>query len=152
MHTTLYADLCFIGDISVERPNLGCRVLMFRNMSKIMPAIMRDVQDWVVDTRKKSSGLLYYMLLNGEEYITQHMELITTGMFRACADEEKEVVANVRSLFPFANLCYLILTGSLLQCSKCGLIKKVWGTEALLGIVNKNLFIFIFIFAFFSQK
>jgi len=109
---------------------------MFINMSKILPAIMRDVQDWVVDTRKKSSGLLYYMLLNGEEYITQHMELITTGMFRACADEEKEVVANVRSLFQFSFCKFvLLLTGSLLQCSKCGLIKKVWCTEALLCIV-----------------
>ncbi|XP_052819381.1 dynein axonemal assembly factor 5-like [Mya arenaria] len=80
----------------VERPNLGCRTLMFRNMSKILPALMRDVQDWVVDTRKKSSALLYHILLNGEEYITQHMEIITAGMFKACADDEKEVVKNMQ--------------------------------------------------------
>lgn len=70
---------------------------MFRNLSKILPGLMRDILDWVVDNRKKSAALLYHLLLNGEEYITQHMEVLTSGMYRACADEEKEVVRDVRS-------------------------------------------------------
>ncbi|KAH3861633.1 dynein axonemal assembly factor 5-like [Dreissena polymorpha] len=78
----------------VERPNLGCRTLMFRNMSKILPALMRDITDWVVETRKKSAALLYHILLNGEEYITQHMEVLTSGLYKACADDEKDVVSN----------------------------------------------------------
>lgn len=68
---------------------------MFRNLSKILPGLMRDILDWVVDNRKKSAALLYHLLLNGEEYITQHMELLTNGMYRACADEEKDVVRDV---------------------------------------------------------
>ncbi|XP_045213202.2 dynein axonemal assembly factor 5-like [Mercenaria mercenaria] len=80
----------------VERPNLGCRTLMMRHVSRILPGLMRDVVDWVADTRKKSAGLLYYLLLNCEEYITQHMELLTSGMYKACADEEQSVVKDIQ--------------------------------------------------------
>lgn len=76
---------------------------MNRHMSKILPGLMRDVIDWVAETRKKSAGLLYYILLNGEEYITQHMELLTSGMYKACSDEEQSVVKDV------CMFCWLIL-------------------------------------------
>ncbi|KAK3090687.1 hypothetical protein FSP39_013747 [Pinctada imbricata] len=80
----------------VERPNLGCRTLMFRNMSKILPALLRDLTDWVLATRKKSAGLLYWLLLNAEDYITQHMTPLLTGMYKACNDEDQQVVKDVQ--------------------------------------------------------
>ena len=42
--------LCLIG---IERPSLGCRVLVQRNLSKILPAALRDMADWTTDTRVK---------------------------------------------------------------------------------------------------
>lgn len=80
----------------MERPNVGCRVLMMRHLSKILPALMKDVTDWVVATRLKSAALLYWLLLNAEDYVTQHMAVLTTGMYRACVDEEAQVVKDVR--------------------------------------------------------
>jgi dynein assembly factor 5 len=82
----------------VERPNLGCRVLIMRHLSKILPALMKDVTDWVVATRLKSAALLYWLLLNAEDYVTQHMAVLTSGMYRACVDEETQVVKDVRPL------------------------------------------------------
>ncbi|XP_022319894.2 dynein axonemal assembly factor 5-like [Crassostrea virginica] len=81
---------------NVERPNLGCRVLMMRHLSKILPALMKDVTDWVVNTRLKSAALLYFLLLNAEDYVTQHMAVLTAGMYRACVDEEAQVVKDVQ--------------------------------------------------------
>ncbi|XP_062607964.1 dynein axonemal assembly factor 5-like [Saccostrea cucullata] len=81
---------------NVERPNLGCRVLIMRHLSKILPALMKDVTDWVVATRLKSAALLYWLLLNAEDYVTQHMAVLTSGMYRACADEERQVVKDVQ--------------------------------------------------------
>ncbi|CAH1795277.1 unnamed protein product [Owenia fusiformis] len=78
-----------------ERPNLGCRQLMYRNISKIIPALIRDMGDWVVDTRIKASQLLYHLLLSEEEYIVQHLEKLLTGMYKACHDEEKEILKNM---------------------------------------------------------
>ena len=37
----------------MDRPNLGCRVLVQRNLSKILPAALRDMVDWTADTRIK---------------------------------------------------------------------------------------------------
>ena len=39
--------------IDVDRPSLGCRVLVQRNLSKILPAALRDMADWTADTRIK---------------------------------------------------------------------------------------------------
>ncbi|XP_074649053.1 dynein axonemal assembly factor 5-like [Tubulanus polymorphus] len=80
---------------TVERPNLGCRTLMFRHVSKILPALSRDLGDWVVNTRIKASQLMYHLILNAEEYITQHLELVLNALYKACCDEEVAVRANV---------------------------------------------------------
>ena len=83
--------LCLI----VERPNLGCRTLVYRNFSKIIPGLLRDITDWVVATRIKSAQLLYTLMLNEEENITQHMEKLLAGMYKACTDDEVQVVTYV---------------------------------------------------------
>ncbi|XP_069503334.1 dynein axonemal assembly factor 5 [Ambystoma mexicanum] len=78
----------------VNRPQLGCRELIFRNLSKILPAVSHDITDWVVGTRIKAAQLLTVLLLHAEDHITQHMELILSTLYQACSDEETQVVNN----------------------------------------------------------
>ncbi|XP_053551100.1 dynein axonemal assembly factor 5 [Bombina bombina] len=78
----------------VTRPGLGCRELIFRNLSKILPAISHDITDWVIGTRIKASQLLTVLLLHAEDHITQHMELLLNTLYRSCLDEEAQVVLN----------------------------------------------------------
>ncbi|XP_004598224.3 dynein axonemal assembly factor 5 [Ochotona princeps] len=81
-----------------SRPVLGCRELVFRNLSKILPAVCHDLGDWVVGTRVKSAQLLAVLLLHAEEHATQHLELVLRALCHACADEEPAVVSHcVRS-------------------------------------------------------
>ena len=74
-------------------------------MSKILPGLLRDLDDWVAATRVKSAKLLYTLLLNSEENTTQHLEKLLTGLYRACHDEEKEVVSWVSSYL----ICILVI-------------------------------------------
>jgi dynein assembly factor 5 len=39
--------------IDYERPILGCRALVHRNISKILPAVANDIADWNLDTKIK---------------------------------------------------------------------------------------------------
>ncbi|KFQ36415.1 HEAT repeat-containing protein 2, partial [Merops nubicus] len=78
----------------VTRPGLGCRELVSRNLSKILPGLCHDITDWVESTRIKASQLLYTLLLHAEDHITQHMELLLRTLYQACLDEETEVVKN----------------------------------------------------------
>ncbi|XP_038675624.1 dynein assembly factor 5, axonemal-like [Scyliorhinus canicula] len=88
------AQLSIRYPAGVERPCLGCRELVFRNLSKILPAVSRDMTDWVPGTRVKASQLLILLLLHAEDHITQHMELLLSTMYRSCSDEETSVVQN----------------------------------------------------------
>nr|CAB3252295.1 HEAT repeat-containing protein 2 [Phallusia mammillata] len=75
-----------------ERPWLGCRELVQRNLSKLMPAIINDLSDWVSETRVATSQLLYELLLHAEDYTTQHMQPLVQALMKACADEQVVVV------------------------------------------------------------
>ncbi|XP_072168625.1 dynein axonemal assembly factor 5-like [Diadema setosum] len=79
-----------------ERANLGCRTLIFRNMSKILPGCLNDMGDWTVTNRIMSAKLLQVLLINAEDYTTQHMAPLLAGMYKACGDEEQEVVHRVQ--------------------------------------------------------
>uniref|UniRef100_A0A3Q2XHN2 Dynein axonemal assembly factor 5 n=1 Tax=Hippocampus comes TaxID=109280 RepID=A0A3Q2XHN2_HIPCM len=78
----------------VERPGLGCRELVARNLYRLVPAIGRDLSDWLVATRVRTSQLLSVLLLHAEERATQHLQPLLALLYRACADSEKEVVRN----------------------------------------------------------
>ncbi|XP_073399199.1 dynein axonemal assembly factor 5 [Dendrobates tinctorius] len=78
----------------VQRPGLGCRELIFRNLSKVLPAVSRDITDWVAGTRLKAAQLLVVLLLHAEDHATQHMELLLSTLYRSCLDEEEKVVHN----------------------------------------------------------
>ena len=78
-----------------KRPSLGCRVLCSRSLSKIVPAVMSELADWTAFRRKKASYLLYDVMFFVEDYVTQHLELILNGMYKAVLDDEEEVRGNV---------------------------------------------------------
>ncbi|XP_006859949.1 PREDICTED: HEAT repeat-containing protein 2 [Chrysochloris asiatica] len=77
-----------------NRPGLGCRELVFRNLSKILPGLCQDLTDWVVGTRVKAAQLLAVLLLHAEDHTTQHLELVLRALQHACADEEAAVVSS----------------------------------------------------------
>ncbi|XP_003416624.2 dynein axonemal assembly factor 5 [Loxodonta africana] len=77
-----------------SRPGLGCRELVFRNLSKILPGLCRDLADWVVGTRVKAAQLLAVLLLHAEDHATQHLEPVLRALQHACADEETAVVSS----------------------------------------------------------
>ncbi len=80
---------------TVERPGLGCRELVVRNLSKLLPAVGRDIGDWLVQTRVKTAQLLQVLLLHAEDHCTQHLQSLLTVLYHACADPETDVKAQV---------------------------------------------------------
>ncbi|EDV28055.1 uncharacterized protein TRIADDRAFT_53253 [Trichoplax adhaerens] len=76
---------------SASRPRLGCRVLVQRNFSKILPALLRDAADWTVISRIKSTALLHVLLIHAEDHVTQHIGSLLPGLYKACQDDEKVV-------------------------------------------------------------
>nr|XP_019957328.1 PREDICTED: dynein assembly factor 5, axonemal [Paralichthys olivaceus] len=78
----------------VERPGLGCRELVIRNLGRLVPAITHDVSDWLVPTRVRTSQLLSVLLLHAEDHSTQHLQPLLATLYRACTDTERDVVSN----------------------------------------------------------
>ncbi|ESO05753.1 hypothetical protein HELRODRAFT_111152 [Helobdella robusta] len=77
---------------NIIRPNLGCRQLVYLHYSKILPAIIGDIGDWVAPTRIKASQLLYTLLINEEDNVTQHLDKTLETLYKGCMDENGLVV------------------------------------------------------------
>ncbi|XP_056263167.1 dynein axonemal assembly factor 5 [Pseudoliparis swirei] len=78
----------------VERPGLGCRELVLRNLGRLLPAITHDITDWLVPTRVRISQLLSVLLLHAEDHSTQHLQPLLATLYTACMDAERDVVSN----------------------------------------------------------
>lgn len=68
--------------ISVSRPNLGCRRLVYLHFSKIAPGLAGDLGDWKAETKAKASQLLYVLLINEEINITQHIDKVLPSLYK----------------------------------------------------------------------
>ncbi|XP_076838307.1 dynein axonemal assembly factor 5 [Brachyhypopomus gauderio] len=77
-----------------ERPGLGCRELVVRNLSRLLPAVRRDADDWLAPTRLKTARLLNVLLLHAEDHSTQHLQPLLDTIYHACADPEPPVRAH----------------------------------------------------------
>ena len=82
-----------------DRPSIGCRWLVYRNMSKILPALMHDAVDWTVQARKQAVHLLYHMLTHVEDNMTMHMQQLIQTLLKVVADEDREIAVMVGCLF-----------------------------------------------------
>lgn len=79
----------------MDRPVLGCRELVVRNLGRLIPAITHDLTDWLVPTRIRTSQLLSVLLLHAEDHSTQHLQPLLETLYCTCTETEKEVVKNV---------------------------------------------------------
>uniref|UniRef100_A0A5K3FUN3 HEAT repeat-containing protein 2 n=2 Tax=Mesocestoides corti TaxID=53468 RepID=A0A5K3FUN3_MESCO len=68
------------------RPNLGCRELIGRNASRLLPGLCNDLRDWQEETRRKAAGLLPILLLHLEAGVTQHTQLLVSGLATGIGD------------------------------------------------------------------
>ncbi|XP_063972543.1 dynein axonemal assembly factor 5 [Diachasmimorpha longicaudata] len=80
---------------NIERPNLGCRIIVQQNIGKLVGGICRELDDWLSDIRVRSAQLLAVLVLNAEQDTIQHIEKLLPSMYKACADEDQRVSINV---------------------------------------------------------
>lgn len=106
----MYKDECSLFSPPVERPGLGCRELVVRNLGRLVPAITHDMTDWLVPTRVRTSQLLSVLLLHAEDHSTQHLQPLLATLYWSCTDSERDVVSNVspRELVIRLARCYAI--------------------------------------------
>jgi len=75
------------------RPTLGCRQLIYSSLIRILPAAINDLKDWVADTRKMAARLIFFLILQSEDNIHQHLPVLLDGLYRGARDDESEVVS-----------------------------------------------------------
>lgn len=73
-----------------KRPPFGCRKLVKQHAARIIPAILRDMKNWLETTRLKSVHLLQVLILNCEENVTQYVPALLPTLVEMCREEPQE--------------------------------------------------------------
>ncbi|KAE9539721.1 hypothetical protein AGLY_004973 [Aphis glycines] len=81
---------------NVKRPNLGCRTLVTREVLKLLPVIIRELDDWKEDISIKSGQLLCVVALNAENSVIQHLNQLLTAMTKCCRQPDHVASNHVR--------------------------------------------------------
>lgn len=92
-YTVYYMYNILYYTIGIPRPLLGCRVLVYRSFSKIVPAILKDIVDWTVNSRIKSSQLLGILIFHLEDHVIHHLHRVLETLYKACGDDEHVVAS-----------------------------------------------------------
>ncbi|ENN76488.1 hypothetical protein YQE_06941, partial [Dendroctonus ponderosae] len=77
----------------LQRPSLGCRVLVQRNIDKIAGAVSNELLSWQEDVRVRCSQLLCSLVLHGEN--KYNPQSLLPAMYSAATDDDKRVVENI---------------------------------------------------------
>lgn len=101
--------ICFPYICLVQRPNLGCRILVQRNISKLAPALSKELSSWQADVRVRCSQLLCAIALHAEEYFTHHLQDLLPAMYMAARDEDNRVVINVNNDTNMSCITFILL-------------------------------------------
>jgi len=70
---------------------LGCRILVERELCKILPGLLKDMCDWTTQIRMQSAKLLLSLLEYAESKSTIHIEKLLGGYYTSVRDEEPEI-------------------------------------------------------------
>ena len=72
---------------------------MTKVLFKLFPAMKNDLNDWLVETRIKTSQLTYIIVCHMEEtsVISQHADTLLGLFFQGVKDSEVIVMKNVRT-------------------------------------------------------
>ena len=70
---------------------LGCRILVERELCKILPGLLKDLCDWTSQIRRQSAKLLLSLLQYAETKATIHIEKLLGGYYKSVRDEEPDI-------------------------------------------------------------
>ncbi len=87
------------SSISVIRPSFGCRQYVTRIISKLLPALKNDFQDWLVETRIKASQLLIVLFT--------HLVLIVSTFWFSIRINRSTFVLYIQFFRVFEKLNYI---------------------------------------------
>ncbi|XP_065338591.1 dynein axonemal assembly factor 5 [Cloeon dipterum] len=88
--------LIHLPDYPLEenRPGVGCRALMQRETSKMLPAILHELHDWNAGVRMQSASLLFQVVRHLEKNFIQYLQKIWPDVCIKCADSSEPHLKN----------------------------------------------------------
>lgn len=75
------------------RPRLGTRIYVRANARRVMKPLLKELNDWVADTRSKAVTLLCTSLVYLEEHITQDIDELVVTLMRMIHTDDNMIIA-----------------------------------------------------------
>jgi len=77
----------------VHRPCLGARVLVRSYVRRYLPALYKEINDWIEENRERASQLLLCCVIYTEDFMTQFMDHLLVALYKSVLEKENKTVA-----------------------------------------------------------
>lgn len=71
-----------LPDPFVKRPRLGARLFFRQYVMRYLKGIFNELNDWISTSRMHAANLLLALVIFTEDYITQHLDVLLSAMYR----------------------------------------------------------------------
>lgn len=75
-----------------HRPRLGARWLVRSYVRRYITGLYREISDWLVASRERSSWLILFSVIYAEEFMTQFMDNLLVSMYKVVLENENRIV------------------------------------------------------------
>lgn len=75
-----------------HRPRLGSRHLVRQYVRRYITGLYKEISDWLVASRERSSYLIMFSVIYAEEYMTQFMDNLLVAMYKTVLETENKII------------------------------------------------------------
>ena len=79
-----------------HRPRLGARMIVRQYVRRYITGLYKEISDWLVLSRERSSNLILFSVIYSEDYMVQFLDNLLVSLYKVILEKEnKTIMTNI---------------------------------------------------------
>lgn len=75
-----------------HRPRLGARMIVRQYVRRYITGLYKEISDWLVLSRERSSNLILFSIIYSEDYMVQFMDNLLVSLYKVILEKENKII------------------------------------------------------------
>lgn len=75
-----------------HRPRLGARMIVRQYVRRYITGLYKEITDWLVLSRERSSNLILFSIIYSEDYMVQFLDNLLVSLYKVVLEKENKII------------------------------------------------------------